>query len=354
MLNFKENILLSEYTTIKLGGKAKLFLECNTENELIECLGYARDNNIKIQILSGGSNTVFSDEGFDGLIIKINIKGISVHNSIKNKVILKAGAGENWDEFVQYCINNNLTGVECLSGIPGSVGATPIQNVGAYGQEVKDTIMYVKAIDRKYLKPVMFSNEDCEFGYRLSRFKIVDKNEYIITEVMFEFVENGKPEIKYPELKKLLENSFPGKSLTLTNIRESVLELRKKKSMVVDENDLNSISCGSFFVNPVLTEEEFDVIIQQYILANSTDTIDIPFYKTENGIKIPAAWLIENSGFPKGFRINGIGISKNHNLALINCGGNTKDLINFANEIKNKVYEKFKIMLEPEPIIVDF
>jgi len=353
MIKIKENILLSEYTTIKLGGRAKYFVECNSEKEVVEGLEYANKNKLKIQLLGDGSNTIFPDEGYDGLIIKIGIKGISLHNKIKDKVILKAGGGETWDDFVNYCVKNNLTGVECLAGIPGNVGATPIQNVGAYGQEVKDTILFVKAISRETHIPTMFSNEDCLFDYRQSRFKDLDKDKYIITEVMFRLFKNGKPEIIYPELKKYIEQKYNSKMISLRQIKESVIELRKNKSMVIDKNDPNSISCGSFFVNPVLTKEELQKTQSYYNSTNQTYNIsEIPYYETENGIKISAAWLIENTGFPRGFKKNGIGISEHHNLALINCGGTTKNLLQLADEIRTGVYEKFKINLEPEPVIV--
>ena len=355
MIKIKENILLSEYTTIKLGGIAKYFVECKKEIELIECINFAKDNNLKIQILGGGSNVIFSDEGFNGLIIKIDIKGISIHNETKDKVILKVGAGEVWDDFVKYCVENNYAGVECLSGIPGSAGATPIQNVGAYGQEVKDTIIYLKALDRESMRATMFSNENCLFDYRKSRFNNIDKDKYIITELMFGLLKNGKPEIKYPELKKLVESRQEGENISLSNIMESVLKLRKKKSMILDDEDKNSVSCGSFFVNPFITIEEYEEINLKYINSNQNKVkTDIPFYQSGHGIKIPAAWLIENTGFPKGFKKNGIGISENHNLALVNCGGKAKDLLEFANEIRSKVFDKFKINLEPEPVIVEY
>lgn len=344
MIKKRENILLSDYTTIKLGGKAKYFIKCDSEEEIIEAVRFANEENMKIQVLGGGSNIIFSDDGFNGIVLKVEIKGITIQDGDKEKIILKTGAGENWDEFVKFCVEKNYTGIECLAGIPGSIGATPIQNVGAYGQEVKDTIQSVKVIDKKTFETKIFSNKDCRFGYRESRYKNIDKDKYIITEISFELIKNGIPEIKYPELQNYIEEKYDKKTFTVKDVYESVLELRKKKSMVLDEKDPNTISCGSFFVNPIITIER----LENLKIQNSS----IPFYQTENGIKVSAAWLIENAGFPKGYIKNGAGISENHSLALINRGGTTTDLLKLANEIKDKVFEKFKIKLESEPEII--
>jgi UDP-N-acetylmuramate dehydrogenase len=347
MMNISENISLKEFTSIKLGGKAKFFCECNSEIELIECLEYARIKNIKIHILGGGSNTIFLDEGFDGLVIRINLKGINIHNDFKDNVIIKAAAGEEWDDFVKYCVENNFAGVECLSGIPGGVGATPTQNVGAYGQEVKDTIIFVKAIDRDTYKPTMFSNEDCLFGYRTSRFKTIDKEKYIVTEVLFKLRKNGKPEIKYPELEKYLKAKNES-DFSLSYVRNAVMELRKKKSMVLDDDDPDSVSCGSFFVNPVLLEIDFEnMCVKAGIEKNN-----IPFHILSGYYKLSAAWLIENAGFEKGYTKKRVGISGKHSLALVNHGGTTKDLLNLAEEIQTKVFNKFGVVLVKEPVIV--
>jgi UDP-N-acetylmuramate dehydrogenase len=347
MVTILENIPLREFTSIKLGGNASFFCECKNEKEIIECLDFAKANNLKIHILVGGSNTVFSDSGFDGIVIKIDIKGINIHNDFKDNIIVKAGAGEEWDVFVKFCVENKFAGVECLSGIPGSVGATPIQNVGAYGQEVKDTIIFVKAIDRATNKSVMFANEDCLFGYRSSRFKTVDKDKYIVTEVLFKLRKDGKPEIKYPELDKYLKKKFENE-LTLEDVRNAVLELRKRKSMVVDDADPDSVSCGSFFVNPVVTEKFYEEVCKKAGIEKDI----IPHFKTDGGFKLSAAWLIENAGFTKGYIKNGAGISSKHSLALVNKGGTTEDLLKFAEEIQSKVFDKFGIVLVKEPVIV--
>ncbi len=357
----KENILLSEYTTIKLGGRAKYFIECDSESSVTEALKFAREKNARIQVLSGGSNIIFPDNGFDGVILKMNIKGVSVKNENEDHFIT-SGAGESWDDFVLYCIENEFAGAECLSGIPGSVGAVPVQNVGAYGQEVADIIHSVRTVDRDTYEIKVFGNEDCKFGYRNSRFKSGEsdiKDKYIITEVVFKMKKNTEPVIRYPELQKYisamtdLSSLKPGKE-KLFFIRNAVLALRKKKSMIIDKDDPDSVSCGSFFTNPVLNSTEFK------ILKSKTDDLNLilPFYETpdpgteKKKYKIPAAWLIEQSGFVKGYNRNGAGISANHSLAIVNRGGKTSDVISLSEEIIETVKNKFGVMLVNEPVIV--
>lgn len=355
MISLKQNINLSHYTTIKLGGPAKYFIECNTINDIIETLKYANGKNFRLQVLGGGSNIIFSDEGFDGIVIKINLKGITIQN---NRITV--AAGENWDNFVNYTVENNFTGIESLSGIPGTVGATPIQNVGAYGREVSNTIQYVKALDKTILEVIEFNNNDCKFAYRQSRFKNEDKDKYIITEVTFVLERDKEPEIKYEELKKYIDgntnyNNLKTNTEKLRTIRKAVLNIRKKKSMITDENDSDSVSCGSFFLNPILNQEEYNKFVERFalILGNPEVSELLPIiHKTPAGYKIPAACLIENAGFHKGYEKNNVGISSKHSLALINKGGTTKALLELSKEIEKKVYDKFAVRLHPEPVII--
>ncbi|MFC2092916.1 UDP-N-acetylmuramate dehydrogenase [Bacteroidota bacterium] len=352
-INFQHSVSLSELTTIKLGGEAKLFCNCKTTDEIIACLIYAKTENLPVQVIGGGSNIIFSDDGFNGIVIKIYIKGIKFNELEKNLIEITSGAGEAWDDFVKLCIDNNLNGVECLSGIPGCVGATPIQNVGAYGQEVSNTIVSVEAIDRLTLKTVEFTNEECNFGYRQSRFKNKDKDKYIITKVTYSMKKFAEPKIKYPELKKYLDdntklNALKNGKEKLSAIRDIVIDIRKSKSMIIDSNDPNTVSCGSFFLNPVLTEEEFKELEKTCIKSN----LNVPAYKTDKGIKISAAWLLENAGFHKGYKKGGVGISTNHSLALINCGGSAKELLELSDKIENEVYYKLGVKLSNEPEIV--
>lgn len=346
-IKIQENIPLAPLTTIQLGGPARYFVECRSTEEVIEALDFAAKNKLEIHILGGGSNTVFSDEGFSGLVLKIGLKGISVEEK-GSEVLVKVAAGENWDEFVQFCIKRGLTGVECLSGIPGLVGATPIQNVGAYGQEVKDTILKVRALNRETMQVVEFNNQECQFSYRQSRFKKGDKGKYIILAVVYRLKKNTKPIIKYKELQNYLQANT-----SLEMVRLAVLALRRKKSMLVDKTDPNSRSVGSFFINPIIEKSEFLELKKRW--QESGGGSEIPNFKVAEKIKLSAAWLIEHSGFYKGYKKNGVGISTNHALALVNYGGGSaKELLSLASEIEKAVYNRFGIRLEREPECVFF
>jgi UDP-N-acetylmuramate dehydrogenase len=307
-----------------------------------------------VQILGGGSNILFSDEGYDGLVVKIDLKGISLTDE-GDFIIAHAAAGEDWDEFVKLCIDHACSGIECLSGIPGLIGATPMQNVGAYGQEVSDTIISLNALDSKNLKEDEFTNKECRFGYRQSRFRTEDAGRYIITEVTFRLKKSSRPEINYPELRNYLEANF-GLNILATGrpaldaIRSSVLVIRKKKSMVIDPADTNTRSVGSFFMNPVLSKREFESLEEQWQLSGGKS--QIPTFKVQGTIKVPAAWLVEKAGFHRGYRKGGAGISANHSLALINCGGTTREILDLAEEIQQSISKRFGILLEREPVVV--
>lgn len=344
------NIPLSQHTSIGLGGPARLFATCTSPGELRSVLNKAKQERIPVQVLGGGSNIIFSDRGFDGIVIKVAIRGSEFRG---NEAV--AASGEPWDEFVQKCIEKDLQGIECLSGIPGLVGGTPIQNVGAYGQEVSETILYVETLDRNTLEVQTLSNEDCGFSYRNSRFKTRDADRYVITKVAFSLHRNGKPQSRYPELLNHLESAGNIRALTpgrqqLQAVRSAVLALRRKKSMVIDPADPNTRSVGSFFTNPVLSHKEFEDLQRRWEGLEGTGSI--PIFTTGSQIKVPAAWLVEHAGFTKGYRKEGAGISTRHTLALINCGGTTHDLLTLAAEIQKTVYEKFDIRLEREPIVV--
>jgi UDP-N-acetylmuramate dehydrogenase len=363
LTGLKNDVSLSEFTTIGLGSEAKYFISCKTTDEIRSAVEFARRENLPIMILGGGSNIIFPDEVFNGLVIKIDFKGILFEDDGEYTKAL-VNAGEVWDDFVKLCVEKDLGGVECLSGIPGSVGATPIQNVGAYGQEVKDTITSIKAIDRDSLQDVEISNTKCEFGYRKSRFKTKDKDKFVIVEVCYRLENAGEPTIKYEELRDYVESrkrvdagrrtetgeeGQRDKELNLQVVREAVLALRRKKSMLVDPADPNSRSVGSFFVNPVLSRVEYSNFEER---LGSVGIKRAPSYKDAHGIKISAAWLVENTGFHKGYNRNGVGISSNHSLALVNYAGTTKEILSLASDIENAVFEKFGIKLEKEAVVV--
>jgi len=347
----QEDILLAPYTTLRLGGPARHFARCESIDQLRSGLTWAAQNALPVQILGAGSNTIFSDDGFPGLVLHIALSGIGFIAE-KDAIRVTAAAGEDWDSFVHLCVERGLAGVECLAGIPGQVGATPIQNVGAYGQDVQDTIIGLRALDRRSQKIVEFTAADCDFAYRQSRFKAADRNRYIVTEVTFRLRPEGRPELRYPELRRTIEQSIDLASLEsgapiLTAVRDAVLALRRGKSMVVDPEDPDSRSVGSFFLNPILSKKQFADFQERIPNPSST-----PQFPAPNGIKIPAAWLVEQAGYHKGRHQGGVGISAHHALALINRNGTARELLDFASEIQNEVLQKFDIHLEREPVVV--
>ena len=252
-MKLEKNVKLSELTTIGLGGSAKFLARCKSAADIKEALGFAGRNKLEVFVLAGGSNVVFPDKGFGGLVLKVELGGIEFDDKGEYAEAAVA-AGEDWDKFVLQCANKGLGGIECLSGIPGTAGATPIQNVGAYGQEVSETILAVRALDMETGEMVEFSNADCGFSYRASRFKKEDLGRFIILEVVFKLSKDGEPALRYPELKSLSEekgiNEFSRGKQALLAVRKAVFELRKKKSMILDPKDPNTRSCGSFFTNP--------------------------------------------------------------------------------------------------------
>ncbi len=338
--NLKKDVSLAELTTLKIGGKARFFVCATTERDVFNAYKHAIANNLDVFILGGGSNVLISDNGFNGLVLQIGLKGIS-----RNENVVTAQAGEDWDNFVAFCVENNLAGIECLSGIPGFVGGTPVQNVGAYGQEVGESIESVRCLDRITCEIIELSNSECGFAYRTSIFNTTAKNRYIVLSVTYNLKRNGEPKITYADLRKY----FGEKTPNLTETRKAIIEIRAAKSMVINENDVNSKSAGSFFKNPIVSNEKFTDICENY-----GDTI--PNFKVgEENVKIPAAWLIENAGFCKGYRLGKVGLSSKHTLALVNYdNGNAADIIRLKDEIQAKVKEQFKVELMPEPIFVGF
>jgi UDP-N-acetylmuramate dehydrogenase len=354
MTPFQEHIPLEQFTTIRLGGPARYFVQCRSTEELKEVLSAAASQGIRVHILGGGSNTIFSDEGFNGLIVKVGMKGISFAED-GSDVVAEVKAGEDWDAFVAASVENGYGGIECLSGIPGSVGATPIQNVGAYGQEVKDTIESVSVLDRKTLTEHTFSNEECRFSYRTSRLKSEDAGRYIVTAVTFRLKKNGRPVIQYPEVKKIIDTQTDLSVLkdgreSLTAVRSIVLALRAKKSMVLDPNDPNTRSVGSFFLNPIVDDETLTSVRELWSRIGDGTAVPVFPFGTKN--KIPAAWLIERSGFKKGLKKNGVGISEHHTLALVNYDGTTSALLALAREVQAGVNAVFRISLELEANVI--
>ncbi len=349
-----ENIPLARYTTIGLGGPARYFFAATSTEMLRDGLRFALGKKLPVQVLGAGSNIIFPDEGFRGLVLQIGQKGVTFKDDGES-VLVTASAGEALDRFILRCIDQGLCGIECLSGIPGFVGATPIQNVGAYGQEVADTIYSLRVLHRQSLTSMEMTAAECKFGYRQSRFRTGANNQYIILDVTFRLRKDGRPTIRYPELQKFIDTSggldrFESGASVLRAVREAVLTLRRQKSMVIDPQDPNTRSVGSFFKNPILTQENFRSLINNW--KKDGDGNPVPSYASSKGIKVPAAWLIEKAGFQRGYRYKGVGISANHSLALINYNGTTKELLELAAIIKSNVYKKFLLRLEPEPVVV--
>jgi len=345
----EKDVSLSEFTTFKIGGRAGFFASAESEIEVVEALQFANKNNLNVFILGGGSNVLIADEGFDGLVLQIALKGISISKGKDKTVRVAAQAGEDWDEFVKLCVEKNLHGVECLSGIPGFIGGTPVQNVGAYGQEVSETIQSVRCFDRKNEKIAELTKAECDFAYRTSLFNTTEKNRYIVLAVTFALKASGEPKIIYRDL----QNYFGDRKPNLKETREAVIKIRSEKSMVINPQDPNSQSAGSFFKNPIVTKEKF-IEIEKF--ANLSGIETVPFYKVDNNtVKIPAAWLIEKSGFHKGFQKGTVGLSTKHTLAIVNLGNaKAADVLALKDEIQSKVKSCFRVELKPEPVFIGF
>jgi UDP-N-acetylmuramate dehydrogenase len=352
-LRIQQDIPLAQFTTLGLGGPARYVLTCDSAEAVVQGMAFARSENARLFILGGGSNLVVSDGGFDGVILCPAIAGIEVEKT-RAGVLLTAGAGESWDGLVRFAAEHGYAGIECLSGIPGNVGATPIQNVGAYGQEVQETIHSVHVIEREGGGRRDIAASDCGFGYRRSRFKGDDAGKYVITSVRFLLREDGVPSIRYPELQRAVaERIDPARlrsgAAALEAVRGVVLDLRRHKSMVVDPADPHSRSAGSFFVNPVLDPQAF----ARFQAAAQDAGVLPPTFPAEGGTKVPAAWLVEHAGFPRGTRRGGVGVSAHHALALVNYGGTARELLALAGEIRDAVFARFAIRLDMEPVILE-
>lgn len=344
-MNLAYNVALAPRTTLGLGGPAKRLASVSDADELAEALRSADADQEPVLILGGGSNLVIGDAGWNGLVIELTMPEIRIAMH-SDTAIVSAGAGATWDSFVAAMVDANLVGIECLSGIPGKVGATPMQNVGAYGQEVADTIGCIRAYDRQLGTITEFFGDDCDFGYRTSVFRRSAR--WVILEVQFQFSHSRlSAPIRYPELARTLCVEI-GERAPLAETRQAVLALRRSKAMIVDSNDPDSRSAGSFFTNPIV--EASQLVAMQSQVADAA----IPHWPMPNGsVKLSAAWLIERAGFAKGHVHGNVGLSSKHSLALINRGGaSTAELLGFATKIQRAVERAFGVALVPEPIFV--
>ena len=339
----RKNVRLAPYTTLRIGGIARYFADIDREDQLSEALQFAEQNHLPVFVLGSGSNVLIADAGFPGVILHLINKGITFHKAKKDGALVTAAAGEDWDKFVQQCVARDLAGIECLSGIPGLIGGTPIQNVGAYGQEVSETIVALRAFDRQTKQVIEMTNADCQFRYRTSVFNTTARDRYIVLSVTYKLKPHGEPAQRYPDL----QNYFAAHKPTLQQVRDAVLTIRARKGMVIALNDPDSQSAGSFFKNPLVRPETL-----AQIEATTIETV--PRFSAADGlIKIPAAWLIEQAGFCKGYESGRVGISSKHSLALINRSNATaSEMVAFVEQIQSRVQERFGISLTPEPVWV--
>jgi UDP-N-acetylmuramate dehydrogenase len=340
---------LADFTTLRLGGPARGFVRAGTEDELIDAVRSADAAGEPVLILGGGSNLVVSDEGFDGTVIQVATRGVSRDGG---PGVLTVAAGEDWDAVVARSVAEGLAGLECLSGIPGLTGATPIQNVGAYGQEVAETITAVRVYDRVTGDVLDIPNERCDFGYRTSRFRGAGR--FVVLSVEFRLaVQVLSAPVRYAELAAALGVPVGGQAES-AEARAAVIELRQRKGMVIDPADADTRSAGSFFVNPVLDAPAL-AAVEAAARARCGPQTRVPHFAAGDGlVKVPAAWLIEHAGFGKGYNPgDGARISAKHTLALVNAGtASTAALLALAREIRDGVRDAFGVSLAPEPVLV--
>jgi UDP-N-acetylmuramate dehydrogenase len=335
---------LARWTTLGLGGPAGSVAVAGDAEEIVQSVRSAGDN--PLLILAGGSNVVIGDDGFPGLVLLIRSTGWTIAGDDGHSVDVVVEAGQDWDRFVAYTVAEGLSGVECLSGIPGSAGATPIQNVGAYGADIAEVITGVTALDRLTDEVVEFDTAGCEFAYRASRFKHNDR--WVVLSVRLRLLRSTlSTPIRYAELARALGVEI-GACVPLERAREGVLKLRRGKGMVVDPSDPDTRSVGSFFVNPVVSGAAYQSIVDGW------EGVAPSAWPGSDGlVKLSAAWLIENSGFHKGYAVPGAAISSKHTLALTNRGGTTSDLLHLAAEVRDGVHARFGVTLRPEPVLIN-
>jgi UDP-N-acetylmuramate dehydrogenase len=348
-----EEVNLAGYTTLRLGGPARRFVEAAGEDELVAAVRRADKDGEDVLVLGGGSNLVVSDEGFQGTVVHIATRGVrhQVAQDAKDKVLVTVQAGEEWDPFVARCVADGLAGVECLSGIPGLVGATPIQNVGAYGQDVSETVTHVRVYDRATQEIRTLTHADCGFTYRNSVFKGVSR--YVVLEVTFALMESTESgPIAYAELARTL-GIGQGDRVPLSDARKAVLELRRGKGMVLDPEDPDTRSAGSFFTNPILDAGQVEDLERRVAERLGPDAAFPRFPEPDGRTKTSAAWLIDRAGFRKGHTLGPVRISTKHTLALTNPGGaRTEDLLALARQVRDGVREAFGVELVNEPVLL--
>lgn len=346
-MQIEENKALGGYTTFGIGGPARWFVEARTEADIVEATAWARDQKQRLFVLGGGSNVLIADAGFDGLVIHLGLKGIQEHDVGDDRVLFEVAAGEDWDQFVRRATEENCAGVECLAGIPGTVGGTPVQNVGAYGQEVSSVIGRVRVFDVGERRVHEFDAAHCGFSYRKSRFNTVDAGRYIVLRVDYQLQRGGAPKLRYPDLQRAFAADAKP---SLVEVAEAVRRVRQTKGMLLVDCEPDCRSAGSFFKNPILPEEQVDRI--EFVAGKAPQRFPTG---VAGKVKIPAAWLIEQAGFTRGFAMGPAGVSTKHTLALVNRGGATaSEIVALAAEIRSAVEKQFGVVLQAEPVLVGF
>jgi UDP-N-acetylmuramate dehydrogenase len=342
-LELREQEPLGPRTTLGVGGNARYFALARSEASVVEALAWAKERGAPVRVLGGGSNLVVADHGFDGLVLGVELRGVSFSKP-RGDSVLTAQAGEPWDDVVEDAVRRGLAGLESLSGIPGCAGATPLQNVGAYGQEVAETICSVRAVDRETLQPVELGAQDCRFGYRDSFFKSEAPERFVVTEVRFALSERPPAPVRYPDLQRELARHQLAEP-SLSDVRAAVLAVRAEKSMLLDPADPNGRSCGSFFLNPIVSAADVERV------ERAAAGAPVPKYPQPDGrIKLAAGWLIEQSGFQKGLRDGHVGLSTKHALAIVaHAGATAAEVRRFAQRIQDGVKARFGVQLTPEP-----
>ena len=344
-MTIRENVSLAPYTTFGVGGPARYFVEAEDEIDIWEAFNWAAKGvKLPVFVLGGGSNLLVADEGFEGVILQVAIKGYE-----REGCRFDVGAGEAWDPLVDATIAAGCAGMECLAGIPGSVGATPVQNVGAYGQEVADTISSVRVFHRRTGWFSDLTAEQCRFRYRASLFNTDEPGTYVITRVRFELRPGGQPQLRYADVQR----AFAGRETppSLAEVAEAVRGIRRSKGMVIEKGDPDTQSAGSYFKNPIVPAS----VVSEIASAAGVEVEGIPVYPSgrDGKVKLSAAWLIERAGFQKGFRLGAAGVSTRHTLALTNRGGATcADILGLERAIRDGVRERFGVRLEREPVLL--
>jgi UDP-N-acetylmuramate dehydrogenase len=347
----QQNVPLAPLTTLRIGGPARFLAHIDTEAALLEAVAFARDRNLPLFVLGGGSNLLVADTGFDGVVLHIALNGAPSISKTPTAIDYTVPAGNDWNAFVLSVCEQGIAGIECLAGIPGLVGGTPVQNVGAYGQEVADTILEVRALDLHSPEAPAFVTlpaADCAFSYRRSRFNSTDRGRYIVTSVTFRLSPTAPPNLTYADLQK----HFASAAIAPTplDVYHAVREIRRGKGMLLVEGDPDCRSAGSFFKNPIVPAAALTTVAAALHLEPTA----IPHWPAPSGlIKLPAAWLLERAGFHKGYSLGEAGISSRHTLALINRGSATHaDIAALRNLIQQTVHDRFGIALEQEPVLL--